>query len=643
MRSTLFRPLATLLIATLCGLTLAAEGEPAIAADPAPQALDSNSQTGDQSIDTPTAWWVYNGQTPAMLTEVLSQNPGRRITELTFERMDGNQPRLAARMVPNSGSYVAPGGWWWYYGLTASDLESKLRANSARLIDITPYDIGGGTIRFAAVMVSNTGSAARSWTWLFGATPTAISAQVSQGRRLVDLDNYLVNGARRYTAVFVSNTGADQKSWQYWFNQSTDAVSAKVSAFTGRIVKLDRNPDGTYNFVQVKNTGSDQTHWWWYHGMSSIGDLVDHATQLAARPVSIVSFLNSSGQRRYSAAYIDNANDSTRRVSNLYNKTFSVAGGFKGIWAAHLKEVGGSTQVSLNNGRGVETASAAKVVHLLHAMRQVEFGNTTLGSAFVYYDYPDGLPQADKDKCPNPIYEVAANRRTDYNFEKGLDQMMAVSDNRTTRGVVLRYGLEAINNTAIAVADLQGTTLRHNMGCGYLNLATGKYEPDQMRNTTTAADLARVYETVWLGTALSETGNARSEFLESANPRQGSTSALQVIIDSEAAKLGKSSIAAAFGQQVRSWGKGGSYGTCLGDGGTGCGQKVSIRSEAGLIELPFKSGSSAAPRRYAYGHLISDVPVSCWGCTEEDTYVRAFGSYKPELFRDVIRAALQTW
>ena len=56
MRSTLFRPLATLLIATLCGLTLAAEGEPAIAADPAPQALDSNSQTGDQSIDTPTAW-----------------------------------------------------------------------------------------------------------------------------------------------------------------------------------------------------------------------------------------------------------------------------------------------------------------------------------------------------------------------------------------------------------------------------------------------------------------------------------------------------------------------------------------------------------------------------------------------------------
>lgn len=642
MRSTLFRTLATLLVASLCSLAQAAEGDGA-AADPAPQALDSNSQTGDQSIDTPTAWWVYNGQTPAMLTEVLSQNPGRRITELTFERMDGNQPRLAARMVPNSGSYVAPGGWWWYYGLTASDLESKLRANSARLIDITPYDIGGGTIRFAAVMVSNTGSAARSWTWLFGATQTAISAQVSQGRRLVDLDNYLVNGARRYTAVFVSNTGADQKSWQYWFNQSTDAVSAKVSAFTGRIVKLDRNPDGTYNFVQVKNTGSDRANWWWYHGLSSMSDLIDHGTQLAARPVSIVSYLNSSGQRRYSAAYIDNANDSTRRVSSLYNKTFAVAGNFKGIWAAHLKEVGGSTQVSLNSGRGVETASAAKVLHLLHAMRQVEFGNTTLGSAFVYYDYPDGGPQAAKDKCPNPIYEVAANRRTDYNFEKGLDQMMAVSDNRTTRGVVLRYGLEAINNTAIAVADLQGTTLRHNMGCGYLNLATGKYEPDQMRNTTTAADLARVYETVWLGTALSETGNARSEFLESANPRQGSTSALQVIIDSEAAKLGKSSVAAAFGQLVRSWGKGGSYGTCLGDGGTGCGQPVSIRSEAGLIELPFKSAGNAAPRRYAFGHLISDVPVTCWGCSDEDAYVRAFGSYKPELFRDVVRAALQTW
>ena len=640
MRSTLYRSLATLLMASICGVAQATDQS---ASEPAPQALDANAQTGDQSIDTPTAWWAYNGQTPATLSELLAQNPGRRITELAFERMDGNQPRLTVRMVPNSGSYAAPGGWWWYHGQTADGLKAKLNANNARLVDITPYDIGGGTIRFAAVMVSNTGSAARSWTWLFGATPTAISAQVSQGRRLVDLDNYLVNGERRYTAVFVSNTGADAKQWQYWFNQSTDNIGAKVSAFAGRIVKLDRNPDGSYNFVQVKNTGSDQANWWWYTGLSSMSDLIDHATQLAARPVSVVSYLNGSGERRYSAAYIDNANDSTRRVSSLYNKTFSSGGSFRGIWAAHLKQVGGSTLVNLNSVRGVEAASAAKVVHLLHAMRQVEFGNTTLNAAFVYYDYPDGLPQADKDKCPNPIYEVAANRRTDYNFEKGLDQMMAISDNRTTRGVVLRYGLEAINNTAIAVADLQGTVLRHNMGCGYLNLSNGKYEPDLMRNTTTADDLARVYETVWLGTALSETGNARSEFLESANPRQGSTSALQVIIDSEAAKLGKSSVAVAFGQQVRSWGKGGSYGTCLGDGGTGCGQKVIIRSEAGLIELPFKSGGIAAPRRYAFGHLISDVPVSCWDCSDDIAYSRAFASNKPELFRDIIRDALMTW
>jgi beta-lactamase class A len=242
-------------------------------------------------------------------------------------------------------------------------------------------------------------------------------------------------------------------------------------------------------------------------------------------------------------------------------------------------------KVNLNSARRSETASSFKSLHLLHSMRRVAAGLDTLGSSFVYYEYD---PVKGKDACPDPSLETAANDRFNYNFEGGLDQMMSISDNRTTRGVVLRYGGFAPLNATAGATGLTGTTLRHNIGCAYRNLSTGKYEPDTRRNDTTAADLARIYEGVWDSTLLSEVNSARTEFLESANPGNGVSSALQAIINDEAAKLGKASIAGSFGSLVRTWGKGGSYGTCLPDANGNCGQKVIIRSGTGLIRLPIK-------------------------------------------------------
>jgi hypothetical protein len=215
---------------------------------------------------------------------------------------------------------------------------------------------------------------------------------------------------------------------------------------------------------------------------------------------------------------------------------------------------------------------------------------------------------------------------------------------------VLRYGMSAINSTGIA-AGLTGTAIRHNIGCAYRNVSTGKYDPTNLRNNTTAADLARIYESVWLSSSLNSTNSARAEFLESANPATGAYASLQTIINAEAAALGKSSVAVAFGAAVRRWSKGGSYGTCLPNSAGDCGQQVTIRSAAGLIEIPFKSGGVAAPRVYSYANLISDVPVTCWedsnpdfvSCSSETNYVKAFSAAQPELFRDIVRAGLQTW
>lgn len=603
------------------------------------ESLDANALTTDLSINVPTSWWIYTGVSPTQVGDYLNAK-GARLTDIEVQSVSSGVPTLTVRMVKNSGSY-AVSGWWWYYGLTAADVTAKLNANTARLIDLEPYDIGGGNIRFAAVMVSNTGSAARSWWWYYGKTSSQISSLLS-GKRLIDLDSYNTSSGKRYTAIMIANSGADAESWEWWLNQTTSGIASKVSAFNGRVVKLDRQADGSYNFIQVKNTGSETTAWWYYFGFTSITAVLNYANQLAVRPVDLVTYLNSSGQRRWDASFIDNANTSTRRMRSEFAKTFLDANGnpTRGIFEAYLKQVGGAVKVNLNSARRAETASSLKSLHLLHSMRRVAASTDTLGSAFTYYEYD---PIKGKDACPDPALEIAANKRTNYNFEKGLDEMMKISDNRTTRGVVIRYGgFSPLNSTASA-ASMTGTTLRHNIGCAYFNLSTDKYDPANMRNDTTAADLARIYEGVWDSSLLTNTNSARTEFLESANPATGVSAELQAIINDEAAKLGKSAIATEFGGLVKRWGKGGSYNTCLADANGNCGQKVIIRSGTGLIQLPTKSGGRLAYRNYVFGRFISDSPVASWGNSTDVTYSNAYSAASNELYRDEIRSALQTW
>jgi len=605
-------------------------------------ALDTSARTDDHSINVPTSWWTYSGVSAAQVSSYLSANSAR-LVDLEVTGLVSGAPRFAVRMVRNSGAY-AVSGWWWYYGLTADQVASNLSTNGARLIEIEPYDAGGGTIRYAVVMVSNTGAQARNWTWLAGVTSSQISTHIGSTRRLIDLDSYVTGGVKRYTTITVLNSGTDARSWQWWVNQTPGAIASRVSSFNGRLVKLDRHSDGSYNIIQVNNTGSNASAWWWYRGFTSITSLINYANQLASRPIDINTYL-VSGVRRYDAVFIDNANTSTRRMRSVYGATFLDGNGnpTRGIFEAYLKLVGsspatGSVRVALNSSRRAETASSLKSLHLLHAMRRVQAGTDTLASAFVYYDYPDGSSQTASNKCPNPDLETTTNRRTNYNFETGLDEMMRISDNRTTRGTVLRYGgFTPFNGTASTIG-MTSTTLRHNIGCAYRNPQTGTISPATLRNDTSAADLARVYDGVWNSAWLNNTNSARTEFLESTRLNNGASSALQAIINTEAAALGKSAIASEFGSLIQNWGKGGSYGTFIDST-----QRVMVRSSTGLIRLPIKVSGVTSYRTYAFGHLISDVPIDSFGGSQETAYANAFSNARVQLFRDEIRSALQTW
>ena len=596
----------------------------------------STATTEDRSSATPTSWWVYTGETATSITNKYNAN-GARLTDVEIHSIVSGVPRFTVRMVKNSGDYAVP-GWWWYYGLTYAQISPLLTTNNGRLIDIEAYDAGSGNIRYAVIMVSNTGVAQRSWSWLAGVSSSQIATHIStSGHRIIDLDTYFVGTSKYYNAVFVANTGTDAKTWQWWLNLTSTGVSDKLKALGGRLVDIERLPDGKYNVVMVKNSGTDAYAWWWQLGFTSITNLLNYANQLAARPVDIETYL-VSGQRRYSAIFIDNANAATQRIRGVFATSFLDANGnpTKGVFEAYLKQAGLSVLVDLNSRRPTEVASSLKSLHLLHAMRSVQNGES-LASSFVYYNYPSSTQPLPKDACPNPTEEILANQKTDYNLGKGLSEMMSISDNRTTRGMVLRYGFPAINQTA-TMAGMTGTTLRSNIGCAYYDPLTGLF--NDPGNDTTAADLSRLYELVWTSNML--TGTPRDEFLQFANPGSGVGADLQAIINQEATAQNKSGIAAQFGALVRTWGKGGSYGACLGPS-TSCGQKVTIRSGTGIIRFPVKTTRGQLYRTYVYARLISDVPVSCWNCAEETAYINTYSKASNELFREVIRSALLTW
>ena len=602
-------------------------------------ALDTTALTDDRSVNAPTDWWTYDNLSPQQLSDKLAEH-GARIVGLEVAAVtSGGEPRFTARLVHNSGAYAVP-GWGWYYDQTPEQITALINANSSRLIELERYDRGGGQIRYAVVLVSNTGAARRNWSYLLGVTSLQIRNHIQSTLwRPIDLDAYGNDSTRRYNAIFVHNSGDDYKAFEWGVDTEMAQVLAHMEGFQGRLTKLGRQNNGNYIFVQVKNTGNNASLTQMKHNFRSLEALEEHARQLQARPIELFRWRVVGGPVFYCTVLIDNANADERRLRNRMDHFWDPSYNPRGIFSAYLKEVAGPVRIDFNAQRRAETASSLKVLHLLHAMRQVQLNLDALASDnFRYYDYWDGSENEPKDRCPSSA-EEGGGRGTLTTLEWGLDRMMDDSDNRTTRGVVLRYGgFDPINATA-AWAGLSGTTLRHNIGCAYFDPITSRYKPQTLRNDTTAEDLAKVFEGVWRSQLLTATNGARREFLESTRSG-GAGGALTAIIFQEAERIGRPYAAAPFANLVKRWGKGGNYTTCLGlaSDTTQCGQGVVIGSSVGLIELPVMNGGYVGARRYVHAALISDVP-SNWA----DSISGDFGTVRAELFRTIIREALMTW
>ena len=153
----------------------------------------------------------------------------------------------------NSGPYAR--GWYWYYGKTADQIADLLDEKNARLIDLEPYVLNGKRV-FAAVMVKNTGEAAKNWHWYHGISFARVKELIKEHKsRLIDLETYQQGGKKRFAVVMIRNSGVDASAWWWWVNVPLSTVKASASQNGARTFSLDRLSNGNYNALQIKRKG----------------------------------------------------------------------------------------------------------------------------------------------------------------------------------------------------------------------------------------------------------------------------------------------------------------------------------------------------------------------------------------------------
>ena len=212
--------------------------------------VGAGSATASTQVRTqsdPTAWWWAYGQTAAEVAQLVNAN-GARIVDIEVEQASPSY-RFSVALVENAGVYDKT--WWWYYGLTADQLNDHVSTNDGRVIDLEAYEVGG-EVRFAAVMVSNDGPQSKAWWWYYHFSATQVSnAATANTARLVDVDTYFIGGQRYYSAVMISNTAADQKAWWWYADRTPEQISSALAANHARLTDIERHSAGEDRYTVV--------------------------------------------------------------------------------------------------------------------------------------------------------------------------------------------------------------------------------------------------------------------------------------------------------------------------------------------------------------------------------------------------------
>lgn len=569
--------------------------------DFAPQSLLTSLAQDDRYNTDPTDWLVYEHQTITDVSNLI--NLGYRVIDISVESFSPSY-LFTVTYVANSNSYAK--SWWWYVGVDAATLSSALSANNARLTSLKAYDIGSGTIRFTAIMISNTGEDATSWWWYYDQTVSSItSLWQSNNARLTQVNAYVTGGQTRYAVVMVDNSDGNNMAWWWYVNASVGVITSYINSNNARLVDLDPDPStGNFNVIMT-SCAAGCPHWWWYIGVPT-NQLLDLVNQNGARIID-VNTVSGCGDACFNFLLINNSNAITTRVGDLLRNGTD---GTKGLF---LKQVGGPVLANLMDTFVFEPASTIKAAVHLKTMLSIQSGPDTLATQITKY-----LPPV-SGSCPGTTPDGTEDIQT------ADREMMWHSDNTRTAELVDHYGIADINKMMNAIG-MNHSSINHVIGCG-----------GPIPNQTTLDDLALLYDGVANGSLLDATHRTiffnqmagKAEYQGEGYDWTGLwTTDLPNIINQEAPAGMSSSAKNWFRGRMDLAYKAGNYKICTnGD----CSTYVDHISIFGYAQIPFCDASG--PRQYDFGIFITNS-------TSDASSSATFTAVKAELLREQIHAGL---
>ena len=557
------------------------------------------SSGDDNENTTPTAWWMYSGQTPAQVSNTITQD-NARIIDITVDSFSPYS--FTVTYVQNTGSYQK--GWWWYYGINATTLGSLLSSNNARPISLKAYDIGGGQIRFAVAMISNTGADQKDYWYYYDQTPSDLfSLAAANNARLTTIQSYTTDNQTLYAAIMISNSGADANGWWLYYNVTAEQIGSALSANNARALYLNSAGGGLFNVV-MESCANGCAQWWWYVGITA-NDAVSAALQNGARIVSTDQYPGCGGQCVI-VSMLNNSNAITTRVGNILRA--NNPGGVQGLY---LKQVGGPVLAALEDGVAYEPASSIKVLIHLYAMTQVQNGAVSLSQQIPHYtNGPDSCPDPPDVNGTEPLFTA-------------LQEMMWHSDNARTRELTDYFTDSSINAFAKSIG-MQNTSINEIIGC-----------VGAVADSMTQDDAAVLYQGVANQTLLDNVhrgifyslmaGKAQFEAQEYDWTGLWKTD-LPTIISQEAPPGYTQAQELNFQNAMNLAYKAGNYTVC----GSSCVYDYAI---SGWFEVPTCNGSTTNYNQYVFGVFLSNATN---GTTASTNFFNAAG----ELMREQVQAGL---
>jgi len=551
----------------------------------------------DRDRTTPVERQWLTDVSPSVMTTL--QNDGWRFTDID---VTSTLPSLfSVVMVKNTGSYTKT----WTYRTAATPAElSTLVSQGMRIVDLEPYESLLGVV-FAAILVANTGADAKAWWWWYDQTSTAVDANIaSVNGRLTCFKRYTASGQTRFATVMISNTGADNRGWGYLYGATSAAIDQFVSQNGARIYGIERIGVDSYDVVFIDNP---QGFGNWYYYEQQLWAAQELIAQNLARVVDVEVYTTPGfpiAGTRCVVVMLDAANALERTARQAF---WAAAPGALGDHGFFLKQVGGPVLAEMRADTPFEPASTIKTLYHVHVMRKVALGQVSLGTAI-------NEPQS----CGVP--------GVNQTLQATLSQMMEASDNMATLAISNAFGITNIDATADDLG-MSSTSVNFTIGCS----------GPSPNNWLTLRDLSTLHEEVADGYLAPNSVDWRPTFYalmpESlAFPTWG-TANLDARMNLHSFVIGMSpSALAVFKSKLQIAYKPG------GIGWAPSGTPDYYYAEGGWMSVPFRAANGLlAPREYTFGVF------NHYFHAQEVSGRNSMCNAELELVWDRVRAAMDSW